>query len=121
MKNSKPTMTIEDWRERAEKFVRICMGIIGSKPDEFIVGYIDNFLPVYATPEIREDDTIVVWFISPQGKTMRIVNEVLPGVYCDHEGNVYEHDRDQVIILGTVTRVGDRPLLSIEMLKDRCR
>lgn len=117
--NSPTTMTIEDWRKRADTFVRVRTGTIGARADEFIVCYISNFLPVYATPEIREDDTLVAWFISESGKAMRIVNEILPGTYCDHEGNVYEHDRDQVIVLGTCTRIGSQPLLSLEMLKER--
>lgn len=121
-KNSTPTtMTIEDWRKRAETFVCVRTGVIGARSDEFLVGYIKNFLPVYATPEIRADDTLVAWFISPQGKTMRIINEILPGVYCDHEGNVYEHDCDQVILLGTVMRIGNQPLLTLEMLTQGCK
>jgi hypothetical protein len=89
-----------------------------AKADEFIVGHVDDFKGVYATPGQVEGETWYVWFIFPgEGKAARVVNELLPGLYCDHQGNVYEHDPEHLIVLGTITRIGKTPLLSPDMLR----
>jgi hypothetical protein len=46
------------------------------------------------------------------GKSARIAQQLIPGVYLDHEGNCYEHEPEWTLTLGTISRVGDTPLLT---------
>ncbi len=109
-------LTRKQWLDRAQEFVRMRLGLWEATDREFLAGYVDGFKAVYAIPERVEGEPWYVWFIFPgKGKAARIVNEIMPGVFCDHEGNVYEHDPAWTIVLGTVTRIGQEPLLSIEM------
>ena len=112
------TLTRQEWQERAQEFIKMRLGLAGAKENEFMVGYIDNFKGVYATPGQIDGESWYVWFIFPGGgKAARVVNELMPGLYCDHEGNVYEYDPEWVFVLGTITRIGDDPLLTLDMFK----
>lgn len=112
------TVTYQVWQERAQEFIKLRLGVAGAKAGEFIVGYIDDFKGVYVTPGQVEGEAWYVWFIFPdEGKAARVVNELTPGLYCDHEGNVYEHDPEWVLVLGTVARIGKTPLLSPDMFR----
>jgi hypothetical protein len=111
-------LTRDEWRERARQFVDMRIGIAGARANEFVAGYVDNFRPVYCIQVIIEGESWYVWFVVPgEGKFVRVVNQLLPGVYVDHEGTVHEHDPDWVLVLGTVTRIGDQPLLTPEMFR----
>jgi hypothetical protein len=112
------TLTRQEWQERAQEFIKMRLGLAGAKENEFMVGYIDGFKGVYATPGQIEAESWYVWFIFPGGgKAARVVNELMPSLYCDHEGNVYEYDPEWVFVLGTITRIGDDPLLTLDMFK----
>ena len=69
------------------------------------------------TPEKIDGETWFCWFLSKGGKAARVVNELMPGLYVDHEGNCYEHDPEMVLVLGTVSRIGEDPLLTPDMFK----
>jgi hypothetical protein len=106
------------WRAQAAEWVGMRMGLAGATGAEFCAGYVGAFKPIYARPEKVEGEPWLVWLVEPGvGACQRIVNELMPGLYCDHEGNVWEHDRAWVICLGTVTRIGDQPLLTLDMLR----
>jgi hypothetical protein len=109
----------DEWLERARLFVDMRMGLWEATDLEFIAGYVDGFKPVYVTPHERIDgESWFVWFIFPGvGKAARVVSQLLPGTYADHEGNVFEHDPAWTIAFGTVTRIGETPLLSADMFK----
>jgi len=110
--------TWEDWQMYAEMFLNDRRGLWEATQDEALVGYVDGFTPVYVKPWERVDgESWYVWFIFPgEGSAGRIVTELMPGVYVDHGGNVHEHDPDLTLVLGTVTRKGNQPLLSRDML-----
>ena len=110
-------MTREQWQDRAQEYIKMRLGLAGARENEFMVGYIDDYIGVYAIPEQIEGEPWFVWFLFPQGKAARVVNELIPGVYCDHEGHVIEHDPEWTLVLGTVTRTGEEPLLSMEMFR----
>lgn len=115
----KPNFTVEDWQRYAEIFLEMRRGLWEASQDEALVGYVDGFTPVYVKPWEREEgESWYVWLIFPgQGNAGRIVTEVLPGTYVDHKGNVIEHDPEWVMVLGTITRKGDQPLLTPDMLR----
>ncbi len=111
------TMTKADWARYAGRFVTMRRGIAGARGDEFAVGYLDGFKAVYAQAFKREGEPWYVWFITPgRGHCERIVTELMPGIYVDHEGTVIEWDPAWMLVVGTVTRVGDEPLLTADML-----
>ncbi len=106
------------WEEKAAEWVAMRTGLAGATKEEFCAGYVGDFKPVYAKLVRVDGEPWYVWFVTPgQGVAGRIVNQLLPGVFCDHEGNVIEHDPAWTMVLGTVTRLGDQPLLSLEMLR----
>jgi hypothetical protein len=111
-------VTDQMWLERAQEFIKMRLGLAGAEDHEFVVGYVDGFKPVFATPKRYEGESWYVWFVFPDGgKAARVVSKLMPGLYCDHEGNVYEYNSKQVVVLGTVTRIGSEPLLSMDMLR----
>ncbi len=109
------------WQREAAQWVGMRLGIAGAKEAEFCAGYVGGFKPVYAEPTKKDGEAWYVWFVHPgQGVAGRIVNELLPGTFCDaQDGMVYEHDPAWTLCLGTITRVGDQPLLSLDMLRNR--
>lgn len=113
--------TREDWVGYATEFLEDRQGIVGAEEGESLVNYVDGFRPVYVEPGTRrEGETWYVWFVSlGVGKSERVVNGVAGGVYLDAQSDeVYEHDPAWVLVLGTVTRIGSQPLLSMEMLRE---
>lgn len=110
-------LTRKQWQDRAQEFIKMRQGLAGAKENEFMIGYIDDFRGVYAIPTQVDGEPWFVWFLFPEGKAARVVNELMSGLYCDHEGNVYEHDPEWTLVLGTVTRIGEEPLLSLEMFR----
>jgi hypothetical protein len=110
-------LTREQWQEKAEEYIRIRLGVAGAQENEFMVGYIDDFIGVYAIPEQIEGEPWFVWFLFPEGKAAGVVNELIPGVYYDHEGHVIEHDPEWTLVLGTNTRRGRGLLLTRDLFK----
>lgn len=94
-------------------------GLAGASEHESIVGYIDGFKPVYVVPEVLEGETLFVWFVFPgEGRCDRVVNRLLDGVYSDAQsGDVYEHPDEWALVLGSVSRIGSEPLLTLAMLR----
>jgi hypothetical protein len=107
------------WKTQAAEWVEMRLGIAGAKDGEFCAGYIGAFKPIYARPGKVEGESWFVWLVeSGVGACQRIVNEVMPGVLVDAQnGEVYEHDSAWVVVLGTVTRIGNQPLLTLDMLR----
>jgi hypothetical protein len=115
----KPAFTLEDWQIYADIFLELRRGLFEASQDESLVGYVDGFTPVYVTPwERQEGESWYVWFIFPgKGNAGRVVTEIIPGSYMDHAGTIVEHDPEWVMVLGTVTRKGNQPLISPGMGK----
>jgi hypothetical protein len=106
----------DHWKALARQFMKARRGLAGAAAQEFTAGYVEGFLPVYVLPGKVQGETWYVWFVFPgKGKAARVVNKLLPGVYVDHEGNVIEHPLEWTLILGTVTRIGNTPLLTPKM------
>jgi hypothetical protein len=109
----------EYWRGQAAEWVGMRLGIAGATDAEFCAGYVGAFKPIYARPTKDDGESWLVWLVEPGvGACQRIVNEAMPGVLVDAQnGEVYDHDPAWVICLGTVTRIGDQPLLTLDMLR----
>ncbi len=111
-------MTRLDWQAKAAEWRGMRMGIAGAESWEFCAGYVNNFKPVFVLPGPgRPNEHWYVWMVFPGDDQLmqRVVTEIYPGSYLDHEGNLLEHDPAWVLCLGTVTRIGSQPLLSPEM------
>jgi hypothetical protein len=121
IEKGKRAFTAADWHAYAEAFVEMRRGLFNASQDEALVGYVDGFTPVYIAPwERQEGESWYVWFIFPgKGNAGRVVTEIIPGSYMDHAGTVIEHDPEWTLVLGTVTRKGNRPLLTPGMLKGK--
>ena len=113
----RPT-TRQEWLDAAHKFLEMRRGLWEATDQESLVGYIDGFRPVYVTDQKIDGETWYVWFVWPgEGKSDRVVNELSPGVLVDAQnGDVYDHDPEWTLFIGTVTRIGNQPLLTREML-----
>ncbi len=112
-------VSVDQLRDRAARWIAARMGLAGAGPDEFIAGYIDNFLPVYVDPNRQDEGEYwYVWILTPGGVAARIVTETLPGLYLDHEGHVYQVEPDHLLVLGTIARIGDSPLLTRHLLDE---
>ena len=70
-----------------------------------------------ALTDLAAKHEVSIPYLFPLTVEARVVNELMPGLYCDHEGNVYEYDPEWVFVLGTITRIGDDPLLTLDMFK----
>ena len=107
------------WQAAALEFIVARKGIAGAEPDEFIAGYLDGFRGVYVKPKKLDGRFWLVWLVEPKiwVKSQRIVQRLMGGVYLDHEGGIIEWPAQWVLILGSIERVGDEPLLSLSMLR----
>jgi hypothetical protein len=70
-----------------------------------------------ALTDLAAEHEVSIPYLFPLTVEARVVNELMLGLYCDHEGNAHEHDPAWMIVLGTKTRSGDDPLLTLDVFK----
>jgi len=114
-------MNRDQWLTTAKEWLDIRRDLRDSRPDEALVGYIDGFQPVYASPYLDPDEPLFVWFIFPgKGVAARIVNWISRDTFIDHDGTVHEYPEEWTIALG-MARKGESPLLTKEMVGGETR
>jgi hypothetical protein len=102
------THTIEYWQKQKEDFIELRRGVAGAGEDEFIADFLDDYRGIFVTPdEGQPGESLYIWYIDPDERChKRIVRALLPGLYIDHQGHLYELPPERVIVLGTVSRIG---------------
>jgi hypothetical protein len=114
------SFSFDDWERYAREWLELCRGLAGASEREAVVGFIGDYKPVYILPgEVLEGETLYAWLVfEGEGKAARVVNKLLEGVYADaQDGTIYEHPAEWVLELGSVSRIGSEPLLTLDMLR----
>lgn len=111
--------TVEYWQQQKEDFIELRRGVAGAAANEFIANFLDDYRGVFVTPDNGQPgESHYIWYIDPDGhRHERIVQPLLPGLYMDHQGNLYELAEERVIVLGTVSRIGP-PLFTRQHLEE---
>jgi len=110
-------MNRDQWLTTAREWLDIRRDLWDSGPGEALVGYVDDFQPVYVSPYLDPNEPLFVWFVFPgEGVAARIVNWISRDIFIDHDGMVHEHPEEWTLLLGAA-RKGGTPLLTKEMVE----